>query len=276
MISIITAVYNQLAMNRLYYESICKNTDGEWELIIIDNGSTDGSREFFESLGSSVRVIANTDNYSYPYCQNQGIAIAKGEILAFFNNDILLSPHWDTRAKRVLGHGGNEVVTLGANERMATDRETRRLFRRWKRVKYPMLKLFGRGRKSLTIMTGLMYGDWSRYAERMWKRHGLLQRSGFVGSAVLMTRRGLDLLGEFDPTIQAGDFDLYMRSEKRFRENGDVRPMTTLPGVLHHHFGRLTFRAKFPPFADGASIRSLEEKWGAALCGAWLKGKTGH
>lgn len=42
MLTIITAIYNQLDMNRLYYESIVETTDGDWELIVVDNGSTDG------------------------------------------------------------------------------------------------------------------------------------------------------------------------------------------------------------------------------------------
>ena len=37
MISIITAIYNQLAMNRIFYDSIVETTDSEFELIIIDN-----------------------------------------------------------------------------------------------------------------------------------------------------------------------------------------------------------------------------------------------
>lgn len=112
MISIITAIFNQLDMNKLYYESLLATTDGDWELIIIDNGSTDGSVEYFESLGSRVKVIRNDGNYSYPYCQNIGIKAAVGEVLAFFNNDIILSPHWDSRMLRVLGKDGYQWFLL--------------------------------------------------------------------------------------------------------------------------------------------------------------------
>ena len=91
MISVITAIYNQLPMNRIFLESLRNSTEGEWELIVIDNGSTDGSAEFFESAPGNIRVIRNNGNYSYPYCQNLGIKVAKGDVLAFLNNDILLS-----------------------------------------------------------------------------------------------------------------------------------------------------------------------------------------
>src|SRR5580704_1210526 len=95
MISIITAIHNQLAMNKLFYAALKKYTRHKFELIIIDNHSTDGSAEFFDS--KRARIIHNDHNYSYPYCQNQGIDSAKYEYLAFLNNDIVVAPRWDQR-----------------------------------------------------------------------------------------------------------------------------------------------------------------------------------
>ena len=86
MISIVTAVHNQIGMNRLFYETLKRNTRNVYELIIIDNNSTDGSREFFREHADT--VIENHGNYSYPYCQNQGIAAARYDYLVFLNNDV--------------------------------------------------------------------------------------------------------------------------------------------------------------------------------------------
>ncbi|MCM1517387.1 MAG: glycosyltransferase [Pseudoflavonifractor sp.] len=262
MISIITAIYNQLAMNRLYYNSLTATTDGDWELIVIDNGSTDGSREFFESLGGNVTVIANDGNYSYPYCQNQGLAMAKGDVYAFFNNDILLSPHWDTRMMQVLGQDGYEVLSLASNDRMGDEQLTRRLSRRWKHIKYPLIFTLGQSAVSLRLMARLTYGDWTHYCRRVWERYGTSTRIGFSGSAVMMTRRGVGLVGEWDPTEQAADFDLFMRTLQRSREHGDIRPLSIVSGVMHHHYRRLTLRCDYPPFKDATQLRGLEEKWG--------------
>ena len=168
MISIITAIYNQLGMNRLYYETVKENTDSDWELIIIDNGSDDGSAEFFESLGDRrVRVVRNDGNYSYPYCQNVGIKEAKGDILAFLNNDILLSPHWDTRMLSILGKDGYEVLTLCSNDHMADRKEARHFNRRYKHRKYPLLSLFGARKGILRACAILTYGDWQRHCDRI-------------------------------------------------------------------------------------------------------------
>lgn len=50
MISIVTAVHNQIGMNRLFYETLKRNTRNVYELIIIDNNSTDGRANFSGSM----------------------------------------------------------------------------------------------------------------------------------------------------------------------------------------------------------------------------------
>lgn len=262
MISIITAIYNQLEMNRFYLDTIRRNTRSEWELIVIDNGSTDGSAEFFESAGPNVRVIRNGANYSYPYCQNRGIKVACGDILAFLNNDIKLSPGWDEKMMRVLGKDGYEVLTLSSNDNMLSDHEARRINRRFKRVKYPLLKIFGRHGWVFRAMVALTYGNWDRFCERLFQREGFRMKPGFAGSAVLMTRKAVEFFGGWDETQQGGDFDLFFRTVERWQTHGDVRPMSLVGGVYHHHFSRITFKMNYPAFADSGRLRSLEDKWG--------------
>ena len=60
------------------------------ELIVIDNGSSDGSVAFIESFPAPfpVRVVRNTDNRSFAAANEQGAALATGEYLLFINNDI--------------------------------------------------------------------------------------------------------------------------------------------------------------------------------------------
>ena len=261
MISIITAVYNQLPMNRIYLDSLRNSTEGEWELIVIDNGSTDGSAEFFESAPGNIRVIRNNGNYSYPYCQNQGIKVAQGDVLAFLNNDILLSKGWDKRIGMILGKDGYEFLTLSSNDYMLNRHEAKIINRRFKWVKYPLLKLRGATRDSLKLMKVLTYGNFDRFCEKIWKRDGLKTKPGFSGSAVIISRRGLEIMGEWDPTQQGADYDLFFRTVERSRTVGDIKPLSVVGGIYHHHYSRLTFRHKFPPFVDRDNIRLVEDKW---------------
>jgi len=64
MISIITAVHNQLAVNRVFLDTLQKKTSTPYELIIVDNHSTDGSLEFFEQAGAT--IIKNPENQCSP------------------------------------------------------------------------------------------------------------------------------------------------------------------------------------------------------------------
>src|SRR5437867_1782692 len=109
MISIITAVHNQLAVNKIFHEHLRRYTKLPYELIVIDNASSDGSREFFESAGA--KVIRNDGNYSYPFCQNQGIRAARHDVFAFLNNDIIVSPDWDKRMVETMDRNGLELAT---------------------------------------------------------------------------------------------------------------------------------------------------------------------
>ncbi|HEY8637257.1 MAG TPA: glycosyltransferase [Candidatus Limnocylindrales bacterium] len=67
------------------------------EIIVVDNGSTDGSAELAMGLDMPfpVRVIRNRDNRSFSDANGQGVAVATGELICFLNNDVdPIDPHW--------------------------------------------------------------------------------------------------------------------------------------------------------------------------------------
>jgi GT2 family glycosyltransferase len=258
-ISIITAVYNQLAVNRLFVDALRRYTHHPYELIIIDNGSTDGSAEFFEQQGAT--VIRNGGNYSYPRCQNQGIRAARFDYLAFLNNDIIVSPEWDRRLIDSLRHNGLDVITCCGIEQIESRGATRALRRRWKLIKN-LVSLFGVSETSLRLMHALMYGgNWEGFAQRRYERFRLQVKEGFVGNTVLMTRAAIERIGPWDERIQGADFDLYLRSKERALREGDIKPVHIALDTFIHHYIRLTFKAGYPPFADAGNLIELDRKW---------------
>lgn len=259
-LSIITAVYNQLPMNQIYWENLVKNTKNSFELIVIDNASTDASADFFESVG--VRVIRNLGNFSYPVSQNQGISIAKGEWLAFLNNDIIVSEGWDETLIANAEHNQLDVITSCGIERIESKSATKKLRRRWNRIR-GLVGLFGTGRNSLLLMHKWMYGNWAAFCKDRQERFKHQAVEGFVGNTVMFSRRALDILGPWDETQQAADFDLFLRTAMRAREVGDIRPMHIALDCFNHHYIRLTMKGGYPPFVDKDKLIPLDQKWTA-------------
>ena len=62
------------------------------ELILVDNGSTDGSLELMREQFPRVRLVGLTANRGFTGGNNAGVAAASGEIFAFFNNDMRIDP----------------------------------------------------------------------------------------------------------------------------------------------------------------------------------------
>jgi GT2 family glycosyltransferase len=272
MISIITAIYNQIDMNRLFWDYLLKYTDNPFELIIIDNISTDGSREFFQSLPKDkVKVIENDANYSYPYCQNRGIAHAQYDVLIFLNNDVLVSNHWDTRLLEVLGKNKREVLSFASNDRIFNKIKTQKMIRHWKRIKYPFIYLLGQRLFSLKLMVKLCYGNWEQYTSKIFKQYGYSFTMGCSGSAIAMTRKAIEILGMWDISQQSADFDLFYRSCLRSETIGDIEPLSIVNGIFIHHYRRLTVYSKHPPFKDEDNLRSIESKWTKEQINRWMK-----
>jgi len=93
-ISIITINYNNLNGLIKTIQSVLSQTNNDFEYIIIDGGSTDGSKEFLQENSSSFDFwVSEPDNGIYD-AMNKGINQAKGEYLLFLNSgDIFSGSH---------------------------------------------------------------------------------------------------------------------------------------------------------------------------------------
>ena len=95
-VSIIVPVFNKVDYTVQCLEALIENT-GEalsYEVVIVDNASSDGTAEFLDSLEGDVRVIRNPQNMGFARACNQGAGVAKGQYLVFLNNDTLPQPGW--------------------------------------------------------------------------------------------------------------------------------------------------------------------------------------
>lgn len=97
-VSVVVVAWNRLDMTRRCLDSLVRRTHHpNWELIVVDNGSTDGSPEFLKSLKAQhacLRVLTNARNEGYARALNQGLAIATGDYFVLLNNDICVTEGW--------------------------------------------------------------------------------------------------------------------------------------------------------------------------------------
>jgi GT2 family glycosyltransferase len=103
--SIVIPVLDKIEFTRQCLDRIWRHTDGiSCEVVVVDNGSRDGTAEFFADTSrfpGPVRYHRNDRNLGYAKGNNLGAAIAAGRYLVFLNNDTLAQPGWLSGMLRV-------------------------------------------------------------------------------------------------------------------------------------------------------------------------------
>jgi GT2 family glycosyltransferase len=104
-VSFILSLFNQLPLTQACVASLRATVPAglAHEIVLIDDGSTDGTRDWLQSLGSSngpralaapVRIILNEHNVGFAASNNRAAREAHGDILFFLNSDLELLPGW--------------------------------------------------------------------------------------------------------------------------------------------------------------------------------------
>ena len=92
-LSVIVATMNNRRLLTGCLESLRALPDAiTWELVLVDNGSSDGSAELTETLVPGARLIRNPSNTGFAHANNQGMAVAQGRYLMLLNDDTVVRP----------------------------------------------------------------------------------------------------------------------------------------------------------------------------------------
>lgn len=136
-VSLVILNYNKKRLLEGCLKSICGMKSDNIEIIVVDNGSFDGSAEFVQEKFPWVRTIVNSSNCGYALGNDIGAEAARGKYLIFMNNDtIVCDSNWvdfltkhlendesigiigpliiDANSKRVDSFGGAITYPLGA------------------------------------------------------------------------------------------------------------------------------------------------------------------
>src|SRR5919201_3085888 len=93
LVSMVMLTRNDLHCVPQALEACLEHTDPVYELIVVDNASTDGTRAFLESV-AGITLVANDSNYGFGVSNNLGAARAVGRYLLFLNSDVNVRGDW--------------------------------------------------------------------------------------------------------------------------------------------------------------------------------------
>ena len=112
--SIVVATYNRAADLRETLTSLATlSPNGDWEVIVVDNNSTDNTRTIIETAAAqfpvNLRYVFEARQGRSP-ALNAGIRAARGRIIATTDDDVRVAPDWLDRAAEALERSGGDYV----------------------------------------------------------------------------------------------------------------------------------------------------------------------
>lgn len=93
-VSIVMPCFNSLAHLPMSVSSVLAQTFDNWELIVVDDGSTDRSHEWLMTQGDHRLVVLQQTNQGVSAARNAGLALARGEFVAFLDADDSWAPNF--------------------------------------------------------------------------------------------------------------------------------------------------------------------------------------
>src|ERR1700704_5264800 len=85
--SVVIPSWNGKDLLKVCLTSLQKQTIKDFEIIVVDNGSTDGSVNYIKKEFPKIKDISLSKNTGFAYAVNQGIKVAVGEYIILINND---------------------------------------------------------------------------------------------------------------------------------------------------------------------------------------------
>jgi GT2 family glycosyltransferase len=94
--AVIIPVYNKASLTQQCLDALLARPPEHvaWEIIVVDDQSTDGTPQLLEGYGDRIRVLRHTTNSGFATACNDGAAAASSEYLVFLNNDTIPQPGW--------------------------------------------------------------------------------------------------------------------------------------------------------------------------------------
>lgn len=253
-VSIVIPVYNQLEATQITINSIYENTDTDFELVIVDNNSSEHVKKYLKHLETekqNVKIIYNSENYGFPKAVNQGIEISEGKFIVIANNDIIVNDGWLRRFIEVAKSRNHIGIVSGISNSVS-------------------------GIQIDANATYQSVEEMKQYADKI-KKQNQNQISEFPRVAFLCTlikKELIEKIGGLDERFSPGNYE-----DDDYCLRAQIAGYTTIiaKDVFIHHFGSKSFKANGNDNYEKLLVRNKNifvDKWGADPDEIWLRNKS--
>lgn len=230
-VSLVIPVHNQLMHTMQCLESIQRMKQLPYEIVVIDNGSTDGTAEYLKN--PPVEVITNLTNLGHAKAWNQGIRGARGGVIGLLDNDVVVSPGWLSGILAFMEHTDYGIVSPAMRE-------------------------------------GRLDYDLHRHAVEFTAACRNARREGLINPCMLMEKGIFDQIGLFDEAFSSGEcarIDFLWRARKA----GIRTAVTGSAFVHHFTGADKVLDRPPLNANGVQNLDHFRRKWGRTIQGNWLQ-----
>lgn len=251
--SIVIPLFNGLEYTKQCIAALREHTNVPYEIILVDNNSSDGTREYLYDLyleNEDITVIFNSANKGFPGGVNDGINAAKGSYILIANNDIIVTPGWLKRMREVAGSDAAIGIVGGVSNFVSG------VQRDGEAVYETVPEMF----------------EYVKKANK--KRKGKIAKFPRVAFlCTLIKREVINKIGGLDERFAPGNFE-----DDDFCLRAQLAGYTTVIAldVFIHHFGSKSFLANGEEKYRARLEKNRQifiAKWGGDPDEIWLQGK---
>ncbi|XID95710.1 glycosyltransferase family 2 protein [Paenibacillaceae bacterium WGS1546] len=234
--SIVIPTYNQEGLLKACIDSIMENTGLPYEIIVVDNASTDGTAKYLLELGGQVRYRVLESNRGFAGAVNVGMMMAKGRTILLLNNDTLVAGNWLD----------NLLACLNSDESIG--------------MVGPMSNYISGDQKIDVPYTDI--ADMPKFAREFNRSDPArwLRTDRLTGFCLLFRRELFESVGYFDEGYEIGNFE---DDDYNIRVRLTGKSLVMAQDTFVHHFGSVSMKTLGDRFQEvnDRNQNYFMEKW---------------